>query len=1022
MRWNIGTQTLRPAGPGAWDMGDGEKSGDDDGLAVDYLSNGQEQQGSTDKGQGRDAEDDDSKQLELGACGTWLLCVTMRATQSCPGAIWCEPANQLEGGEVDCQGGGQLMGPVAVLLQAQAQALDSAAGLLLSRRESCEPLTSGLQASGQQRGASGEASGYGTEYFVLRTWFPGRLPTVCRVLVPVAKCSPSQEGQGGQDESPQQPPDGPKTAPSRLKLFPVGSSGTSLGSSLGSSSRDRSSWLLLSAISRVYLVPTPPFHVPFIHIHTRARAHAHARPASILRYNSACPPSPNCISSITASYPGDVLSSAHLHPEPAPDPRGPSPRCRHRPLLFCSTTLRHRTRSHTIAPCTTDERCRRLESRGSRLDCGGYDNDSVQRLNNGLSRFSRPDVIHRPTLPTASKRAPSVDNIVLCPKCLEERWSRHRVLGGAMQASPQALSVKPIPSSSPRYLFLTPLSMLEDPAHQDVARWGKDGDTFVVVENEKFTRSILPKHFKHSNMASFVRQLNKYDFHKVRQTNDSGSSANGANTLEFKHPNFRVGSKDDLDNIRRKAPAPRRAQATEDFTASHHISVMNEQLTATQQQVQQLQELFTEVSQTNRLLVNEVLTLQKMLNAQKGSQHEMLNYLSTYGERNRMAGPQQMHQNVGALPMDGDNASPELRRARELLSSVTPDSIADRELERLQGVYGSPADSAVVMPQASMPMMHDPMNDINRYPVYPVGQTVGIDPFHSDHIHKIPYAMPNNDASGGGLHDITPPQQMTNAPPPSGSNSSALLWGPRKPRIFLVEDDPTCSKIGIKFLKSMGCEVEHAGNGADAYSRINTVGRDHFDMIFMDIIMPRLDGVSTTMYIRQDCPAIPIVAMTSNIRSDEVHCYFEHGMNGVLAKPFTKGGMQKIVENHLGYLLKNYDPATSQEAGSGYVVGGAGYMNPPGSLTSGTTFKFETTPTPPATGSTWSPGQMPQASPMSSGLDQGYGMVNGGSPYGMTPTSATRPNFPTSMSHAPSNPQGRMDGQSPPEKRQRTYV
>lgn len=90
--------------------------------------------------------------------------------------------------------------------------------------------------------------------------------------------------------------------------------------------------------------------------------------------------------------------------------------------------------------------------------------------------------------------------------------------------------------------------MLEDPAHQDVARWGKDGDTFVVVEvcgavschgvaqrvanvekNEKFTRSILPKHFKHSNMASFVRQLNKYDFHKVRQTNDNANSSNGAN-------------------------------------------------------------------------------------------------------------------------------------------------------------------------------------------------------------------------------------------------------------------------------------------------------------------------------------------------------------------------------------------------------------------------------------------------------------------------------------------------------------
>lgn len=154
----------------------------------------------------------------------------------------------------------------------------------------------------------------------------------------------------------------------------------------------------------------------------------------------------------------------------------------------------------------------------------------------------------------------------------------------------------------------------------------------------------------------------------------------------------------------------------------------------------------------------------------------------------------------------------------------------------------------------------------------------------------------------------------------------------------------------------------------------------------------------------------------------ETEADFELGMNGVLAKPFTKSGMLKIVENHLSYLLKNYDPATQQESGSGYVVGGAGYMNPPGSLTSGTPFKFETTPTPPATGSTWSPGQMPQASPMNSSMDQGYAMVNGAGPYGMTPSSATRATFPGGISQAQPNSQARIDGQSPPEKRQRTYA
>ena len=71
-------------------------------------------------------------------------------------------------------------------------------------------------------------------------------------------------------------------------------------------------------------------------------------------------------------------------------------------------------------------------------------------------------------------------------------------------------------------------------------------------------------------------------------------------------------------------------------------------------------------------------------------------------------------------------------------------------------------------------------------------------------------------------------------------------------------------------------------NGADAYSRVSEVGRDQFDMIFMDIIMPRLDGVSATLYIRQHCPSTPIIAMTSNIRPEEVNGYFEHGKSQIL--------------------------------------------------------------------------------------------------------------------------------------------
>lgn len=280
--------------------------------------------------------------------------------------------------------------------------------------------------------------------------------------------------------------------------------------------------------------------------------------------------------------------------------------------------------------------------------------------------------------------------------------------------------------------------------------------------------------------------------------------------LEFKHPYFRVDSKDDLDNIRRKAPAPRKAPATEDYSTQHHMSVISEQLTAQAQQVQHLQELYAEVSQTNKVLVNEVLTLNKMLHAQRQAQYEMLNHLTPFNGDSRNNGLMGQSLNGSTSAVSEADDPPELRRARELLSSVSTDSIADRELERLHGVYASPSDSSAMIPPA-MPLMHDPMSDLNRYPVYPVGQTVGIDPFHSDHIHKIPYSLPP-EAGGAMLAEAPVSQPLVNPTTPTAGQvvKPDSMWGPKKPNVFLVEDDPTCAKIGIKFLKSMGCEVEHA--------------------------------------------------------------------------------------------------------------------------------------------------------------------------------------------------------------------
>lgn len=62
--------------------------------------------------------------------------------------------------------------------------------------------------------------------------------------------------------------------------------------------------------------------------------------------------------------------------------------------------------------------------------------------------------------------------------------------------------------------------MLENKAFRHTFCWGTDGTTFIVKDTNEFSKTILPKHFKHCNFASFVRQLNKYDFHKVRNADD----------------------------------------------------------------------------------------------------------------------------------------------------------------------------------------------------------------------------------------------------------------------------------------------------------------------------------------------------------------------------------------------------------------------------------------------------------------------------------------------------------------------
>jgi hypothetical protein len=102
--------------------------------------------------------------------------------------------------------------------------------------------------------------------------------------------------------------------------------------------------------------------------------------------------------------------------------------------------------------------------------------------------------------------------------------------------------VRTVPNS-----FLTKTySLLNNPSLLHIVRWSEDGTSFSIISSVNFCEAVLPLYFKHNNLASFIRQLNIYDFRKIKVV--------GAEHA-FQHPLFVKAMPELLINIKRKACA-----------------------------------------------------------------------------------------------------------------------------------------------------------------------------------------------------------------------------------------------------------------------------------------------------------------------------------------------------------------------------------------------------------------------------------------------------------------------------------
>ncbi|KAM8826420.1 heat shock factor protein 2 [Synchiropus picturatus] len=101
--------------------------------------------------------------------------------------------------------------------------------------------------------------------------------------------------------------------------------------------------------------------------------------------------------------------------------------------------------------------------------------------------------------------------------------------------------------------FLTKLwRLVEEPDTDELICWSQGGGSFMVLDEQRFAKEILPKFFKHNNITSFIRQLNMYGFRKVLHIDSGIVKQERDGPVEFQHPYFKHGQDDLLENIKRK--------------------------------------------------------------------------------------------------------------------------------------------------------------------------------------------------------------------------------------------------------------------------------------------------------------------------------------------------------------------------------------------------------------------------------------------------------------------------------------
>ncbi len=136
----------------------------------------------------------------------------------------------------------------------------------------------------------------------------------------------------------------------------------------------------------------------------------------------------------------------------------------------------------------------------------------------------------------------------------------------------------------------------------------------------------------------------------------------------------------------------------------------------------------------------------------------------------------------------------------------------------------------------------------------------------------------------------------------------------RAPRLLCVDDNPANLLLVKTLLSDMGAQVSVADSGLAA---VEAVKQSRFDLIFMDVQMPGMDGRQATVAIREwersgNHSATPIIALTAHALSDEKRALLHSGMDDYLTKPINEQQLAQVVHKWTGLQLRTQEQKPAQ--------------------------------------------------------------------------------------------------------------